>query len=120
MITVLVPPHMERPARDWLRKHGCRIFNKDTYYKIMFPEGTSEAELFPRCVEPRFKMCLPDGTRIYRQEMRGRERGSEGLNVLFLPIKQEEDDDELTEERERYYESLAGDAAGGDGAQRRD
>ena len=69
----------------YLEQHGCVITPQSDYDLIIFPEGTTEKECFPRTIEQRCAITLSDGTVLYRHALRARANPNEnGLNLLFM------------------------------------
>jgi hypothetical protein len=44
-----------------MRKHGCTIEERPNKWIIFFPEGTTKTEIYPRTMQPRYRIVLPDG-----------------------------------------------------------
>src|SRR5579862_6920099 len=49
----------------YLQAHGVQIEEGDEFYVLTFPAGTTEQRRFPTMESERFKLVLPDGSRVY-------------------------------------------------------
>lgn len=60
--------------RDVLLLHGCAIRNEEEEGKphctVIFPAGTTRTELYPRAMEARFRVVLPDGLELREVDSR--------------------------------------------------
>ena len=61
-------------ARDILLLHECAICDEEeegkSYCTIIFPAGTTRTELWPRAMEARFRVVLPDGLELREVDSR--------------------------------------------------
>jgi hypothetical protein len=78
--SVTLPGIYPQP-KAYLEKHGCKVMVGDGKVTILYPEGTTRREVYPRTHYMRYEVALPDGTflrEIYPL------RTDEG-NCLYLP-----------------------------------
>src|SRR5260370_20952341 len=75
----LKTPPMIDEAKKTMREHGCEIVEDMGHCVVTFPEGTMQAEIFPRLYNERYTITLPDGFQI--REMCDR---CQGQSLLFL------------------------------------
>jgi hypothetical protein len=64
-------PQLKETVDTLLHNHGIEIeVNKiddhTEHLIIKFPQGTTEEEIFPRTVQARYCITLPDGYQLYR------------------------------------------------------
>src|SRR5579862_3633327 len=57
--------HYWQPVALYVQAHGIQIEEKDEFYTLTFPEGTTEQRRFPTMESERFKLTLPDGIHVY-------------------------------------------------------
>ncbi|MBV9258777.1 MAG: hypothetical protein JO215_12255 [Ktedonobacteraceae bacterium] len=76
-------------ATQFLREQGCKIISASNDTTVIeYPEGTTRQELYPRTVDIRYKVMLPNGREL-REVMN---RVSERRALLIVTITQEEKD----------------------------
>ena len=72
-------------VRVVLTQHGCRIEGQGPECTVLFPEGTTRQELYPRTYESRFRILLPDGFELRMTETR---TGKNWLSIIIDNPKQ--------------------------------
>ena len=48
-------------VRRLLENHGCNVEGQGPACIVLFPEGTTQQELYPRTIASRFRILLPGG-----------------------------------------------------------
>jgi len=51
----------EEEAKEIMLKHGCTLEEHPNECIIIFPEGTTKTEIYPRTMQSRYRIILPDG-----------------------------------------------------------
>ncbi len=54
-------PFEEEKTKEIMRKHGCRLEEHPHECIVFFPERTTRTEIYPRTMQPRYQIVLPDG-----------------------------------------------------------
>lgn len=72
--TLTIPP-LSKEVSEILVQHGCSFRGSS----LTLPEGTTQAEILPRCYAARFKLTFPDGYEI------GEHLERSGISALYLP-----------------------------------
>ncbi len=66
-------PFEVEEAKEIIRKHGCIVEEYPDKYIIIFPEGTTKTEIYPRTMQERYRIVLPDGYELREAYDRYRE-----------------------------------------------
>ena len=66
-------PFEVEEAKESIRKHGCTIEERPNKCIIFFPEGTTRTEIYPRTMQSRYRILLPDGYELREMYDRYRE-----------------------------------------------
>src|SRR6266852_4810629 len=54
-------PFEGEEAKEIIRKHGCTLEEHPDKCIIIFPEGTTKTEIYPRTLQSRYRIVLPGG-----------------------------------------------------------
>ena len=85
-----------------LEQHGCTVEASGEIWTITFPAGTTRQEIFPRAMEMRCEISLPDGYQLFEVIKRT------DLTALFFPT--ETLPDAFLQEHQELLKSLRGEA----------
>jgi hypothetical protein len=66
-------PFEVEEAKEIMRKHGCTLEERPDKCIIFFPEGTTKTEIYPRTMQSRYRIVLPDGYELREAYDRYRE-----------------------------------------------
>jgi hypothetical protein len=77
----------------FLQEHGCVLVETDVCVHITFPEGSTRTEIYPRCMDARFRLCLPDGTQLHEVQPRFADPTRRSLLYPMQPMCQDNHQD---------------------------
>ena len=72
------PPICDEAA-EIIKEHDCKIVEYAGHCLVVFPEGTTKVEIFPRLYNERYQITLPDGFQLRQMYDRCKEQ-----SLLFL------------------------------------
>ena len=78
-----------KEARQVLLNHGCTIDGNGPECTVIFPEGTTRAEIYPRTYQTRFRLVLPDGAELREVDVR-EDRNYLQIVLDSLPSEEQE------------------------------
>lgn len=70
---LIVPPFEVEEAIGIMVKHGCTLEEHPNKCIVFFPEGTTKTEIYPRTMQSRYLIMLPDGYELLEMYDRYRE-----------------------------------------------
>jgi len=87
LASLACPLDCDAGLKALLIQHGCEFREEGDHLLVVFPAGTLMREILPRRMEARWRIKLPDGLLLMRQEMRHREEARHDLkNLLFVVV----------------------------------
>jgi hypothetical protein len=76
---IVTMPTIEGWAETLLQQHGCTVTRHMYHLTITFPEGTLMQEVWPRTLQMRYDLFLPDGAVLMRQQL------DQDFSMLLFP-----------------------------------
>ena len=73
-------PGIKPKAKQYLEQHGCTIAEEKGLVLVIYSEGTTKREMYPRTAYERYRVHLPDGTELREAHALLRE----GESYLYL------------------------------------
>ena len=85
--SISCPADFDETLKAQLIKHGCTCQQQSDHLLVIFPAGTLMHEILPRCLEARWRVILPDGLLLMRQQMRQRIDPAHDLKDLLFAVE---------------------------------
>lgn len=84
--SAVTPRNILPQGRAWMEERGCTIIAHPHNLLVLFPGGTTRAEILPRVLQERYLITLPGGAQMQQQCLAPLQEGN--LSILFIKKEQ--------------------------------